>query len=169
MTYPPAKPPTSTPAPLVWVAAALAALGVVLGIAAIGINTNACKAEQQTYRLAVSFSDGVADASAKLAACERKTSEKVAPLATGAAMALVAGALMGGSAYLSSDGYKRSSEERKRQRAWAAYNAAQQAAQRPEPVYDYPTEEPTVAAPTSPQPAPEPVDDLPWYLRGDKQ
>lgn len=165
--YPPAKPPTSTSVLLVWAAVALAVLGVLLAVASSTVS-GACDGERQAVEVAVKINPKGADsARAQLRMCEKKASAKSAPLATGSAMALMLAAGAGVGAYANSDSRKRAADERRHQRAWAAYNAPQQQAPQPQghPQYQqhYPTED--YSAAVAPDPAKE---DTPWYLRGDK-
>ncbi|WP_100462551.1 hypothetical protein [Mycobacteroides abscessus] len=175
MTYPqhPQPRPSNPSHVFAWAALGLAVLGVLLGVAAGSVAHEPCKAEQKAY--IESTYPGGTDRPGKeriYRQCQAQAKTTSTTLVTlsvfsllGAAGAGVAGAV----AYNSSP----AARERKRQRAWAAYYAAQQSPHNPAasataPTEDYdtytesaPDEEPTA-------PAPEPEPEIPWYMKGDK-
>ncbi|MFT8179306.1 hypothetical protein ACLXNF_17150 [Mycobacteroides chelonae] len=173
MTYPQhPQPRPSTPTHVfAWVAIGLVVLGALLGVGGASVAKDPCKAEQRDY-IESTYATGT-DRPGKeriYRQCQAQAKTTSTTLVTlsvfsllGAAGAGVAGAV----AYNSSPAVR----ERKRQQAWAAFYAAQQApphnpaASTTAPVEDYETYE-SVPAEEPAAPAPEP--EIPWYMRGDK-
>lgn len=198
MTYPQhPQPRPSNPAHVfAWVALALAVLGVLLGVIAVTVGgcdkeRSARDSDYSVFQSAVAAADReysagrITEASKRLRyetadrarrdsiraleRCEGDARQTKTTLRSGATFALLAAAACAVGSYLTSP----AARERKRQHAWAAYYAAQQAPPHnpagttTAPVEDYetyesaPDEEPVA-------PAPEPEPEIPWYMKGDK-
>ncbi len=179
--------PSSPSTTWTWVAIGLATLGVLLGvIGAITVSAPpaACTFQHemldrarsaQTRNPTTGNQDVLTDARTRVASCESdaadSASDRASTLGTLAVIAFLGAAGAGVMSYNTSP----AARERKRQRAWSAYYAAQQAPQTfPVQTAAYAPQQTPQSQPTEPvdydtgQAFAEPEVEIPWYLKGDK-